>query len=190
MDFGSLIIGALLGGIPSWFISKAFSEKSSKELDQKLSKQASQLGASSSFINFERMLRTSNWRKEHINHNEVWICEANNTFQIVPSDDDRPFKEIWTTKFPDQNTSIFHINLTINGTIVKSLPFISGDGGRYTLPLPELAVDDKNTPSFYWSPNSVEVKVAEIIGNFYRYSSLKEVASFTGVEFHNVSSHA
>lgn len=190
MDFGSLIFGAILGGIPSWFISKAFSKKSSKELDQKLSRQVSQIGMSSSFINFERMLRTSKWRMEHIDHNEVWICQANNTFQIVPGKENRPFKEIWTTKFPDQNTSMFHINLTINGIIVKSLPFISGDGGRYTLPLPELAVDNSKTPTFYWSPNSVEVKVAEIIGNFYRYSSLKEVASFAGVEIHNVSYHA
>lgn len=189
MEIGSLIVGAILGAIPSWFISKAFAEKSNKELETKLRNQTAKIESATTFNNFERMLRTSKWRKEHVGHEEVWICENNNTFQIHMSDDNREFNETWTSVFPDQNTTMFHVNLTIGGTIVKSLPFISADGGRYTLPLPELAVTD-NVPSFYWSPNSVEVKVAEIIGNFYRYSSIEEVARFTKIELHTVANHA
>lgn len=189
MEFGSLIVGAILGAIPSWFISKSFAEKSSKELETKLRNQTSKIESATTFINFERMLRTSMWRKEYIGHEEVWICENNNTFQIHIGDDNREFKETWTSVFPDQNTTMFHVNLTIGETIVKSLPFISADGGRYTLPLPELAFIN-NVPSFNWSPNSVEVKVSEIIGNFYRYSSIKEVATFAKIELHTVANHA
>lgn len=189
MEIESLIIGAILGAIPSWFISKSFADKSSKELETKFNNQASKIESATTFNSFERMLRTSMWRKEYIGHDEVWICENNNTFQIHMSDDNREFKENWTTVFSDQNTTMFHVNLTIGGTIVKSLPFISADGGRYTLPLPELAVIN-NVPSFYWAPNSVEVKVAEIIGNFYRYNSIKEVAAFTKIDLHTVVSHA
>ncbi len=186
MEFMSLIVGALLGAVPSWFISQSFATKSNKELEQKLSKQTSTIESATTFNSFERMLRSSNWRKEHINNHEVWVCEKNNTFQIHMGDDHRNFKETWTSVFPDQNTSMFHVNLTVNGIIIKSLPFISADGGRYTLPLPELEVfEDK--PSFYWSPNSVEVKIAEIINNFYRCTSIKEVANFTKINLHLVT---
>jgi hypothetical protein len=189
MDIGSLIVGAIVGAIPSWFISKSFSDESSKELETQLNNHASKIESATTFNSFERMLRTSNWKKEHIGHGEIWVCEKNNTFQIHMCDDDREFKESWTSVFPDQNTTMFHVNLTIGGTIVKSLPFISADGGRYTLPLPELAVID-GKPSFFWSSNSVEVRVAEIIGNFYRYGSLGEVAEFTKVELHTVTKNA
>ena len=189
MEISSLIVGAIIGAIPSWIISRSFAKRSSKELEDKLNTQASRLESATTFNNFERMLRTSQWRKENIGHDEIWICERNNTFQIHMCDDHRDFKEAWTSVFSSQNTTLFHINLTIGGTIVKSLPFINADGGNYTLPLPELAVIN-NAHSFYWSPNSVEVKVAEIIGNFYRHKSIKEVAEFTKIELHTVSNHA
>ena len=188
MELLSLIVGALIGAIPSWFISKSFATASSKELEQKLKLQTSAIESASTFHSFEKMLRTSNWVKEYINDHDVWVCEKNNTFQLHNNEDRRDFKETWTSVFPDQNTSMFHINLTVNGIIIKSLPFISADGGRYTLPLPELEVFE-NKPSFYWSPNSVEVKIAEIIHNFYRCDSIKEVAKFTKISLHVVTNY-
>ena len=189
MELLSLIVGALIGAIPSWFISKSFATASSKELEQKLKLQTSAIESASSFNSFEKMLRSSNWRNEYINNNKVWVCEKNNTFQIHMGDDHRDFKETWTSVFPDQNTSMFHINLTVNGIIIKSLPFISADGDKYTLPLPELEVFENN-PNFYWSPNSVEVKIAEIINNFNTYTSIKEVANFTKINLHLVTNYA
>lgn len=186
MELITLIVGALLGAVPSWYTSKYFAEESSKDIDQKLNKQTGIIESATTFNNFEKMLRSSNWVKEHINNNEVWICEKNNTFQIHINEDLRSFKEKWTSVFSDQNASMFYINLTINGIIIKSLPFISADGGRYTLPLPEVDFFE-NQPGFYWSPNSVEVKIAEIIGNFYRYKSIKEVAEFTKIKLHSVN---
>ena len=90
--------------------------------------------------------------------------------------------------FPDQNTCLFYIDLKIGSTIIKSLPFISADGGRYTLPLPEQLIVDKEA-IYSWEPDSIEVKIAELIKNYYRYNSLKEVAEFTGVEFHRTNSY-
>ena len=186
MDIGTLIIGALLGGIPSWFISKYFANKSSKELASSLKNQTNQLNSKATLANFEKMLRSNEWVKEHEGHNAIWVCEKNRLFQMHIGDDDRKFCEKWTKVFPDQYTTMFHIDLKVQGTIINSLPFISADGGRYTLPLPELIVVD-DEPSFYWDPSSIEYKIAETIGNFYHYDSLEQVAGFTNIELHSVS---
>ena len=66
MELLSLIVGALIGAIPSWFISKSFATASSKELEQKFKLQNSVIESASSFNNFEKMLRSSNWRNEYI----------------------------------------------------------------------------------------------------------------------------
>ena len=189
MEIGTLIIGAILGGIPSWFISWHYAKKSNEELIVSLKRQTNELSSSSSFNNFERMLRNSEWRKEFINEEECWVCERDNTFQIHKGDDRRPFRERWTEVFPDQNGSMFEVHLKIQGTTIKSYHFISGDGGRYTLPLPELVVVDED-PSYHWNIDSVEAKIAEIIGNFYRYNTLAEVAAFTKVNLNRGANHA
>jgi hypothetical protein len=181
MDVMSLVIGAVFG----WFTNKYFSKKTSDEFVRKIDQQTFNLSAATTFAAFERMLRTSKWRKEHIDNKTVWVCENDNTFQFSASDDNREFNESWTSVFPNQGTSMFHINLTMGGTIVKSLPFISADGGQYTLPLPEIKIID-GKQFFFWSSDSIEVKIAEIIGNFYRNRSLEEVAFFTKIELHTV----
>ena len=189
MDIITLIVGAVLGAIPSWFISRSFALRSSIELDKKLKEQTKQINSTATLVNFERLLETSKWVKEYINNEEIWVCEENRTFQLKIGDDDRKFHEKWTEVFPDPYTTMFHIHLMVQGVTIKSLPFISADGGRYTLPLPELVVVN-DEPAFYWSPNSIEYKIAEVIGNFYRYGSLKEVANFTKIQLHHVANHA
>ncbi|MFT7158747.1 MAG: hypothetical protein ACI8Q1_003781 [Parvicella sp.] len=189
LDINSLVIGALLGGIPSWFISRYFSKESSKELIANLKRQDARSLTKNSFNGFETLLRTSAWTKEETDHSERWVCDKDNTFQFIRVDDDRDFKEKWTEVFPAQDARLFHIELKINESIIKSLPFICADGGRYTLPLPDRAVIDGEV-NFFWSPSNVEYKIAEIIGNFYRSGSLKEVAAFTKIDLHAIRNHA
>ncbi|KPZ70357.1 hypothetical protein AN944_02429 [Shewanella sp. P1-14-1] len=176
-----IFIGWILGIISSWVIAKIFAKQSSSELESKLTKQTTKLNSATSFINFERMIRSGKWQREDIENDEVWVCESNNLFQFKRSEDREPFREKWTSVFPDQNGSRFHINLMINGIVVRSLPFVSGDGGRYTLPLPDLELMNEEQV-FIWYRDDIDVLIAEIIGNYYRYNSIEQVAKFTKVE--------
>jgi len=189
MEIGTLITGAIIGAIPSWFISRHYAKKSSAELIGSLKRQTSELSSSSSFNSFERMLRNFEWRQEFIDGDECWVCERDNTFQIHKGDDRRAFREKWTDVFPDQNGSMLDVHLKIQGVTIKSYPFISGDGGRYTLPLPDLVVVD-DEPSYHWNIDSVEARIAEIMGNFYRYKTLAEVAALTKVNLNRGANHA
>ena len=181
MDAGPIFVGWLAGLVTSWAVAKVFAARSSRDLDDQLGRQTSALRANNSFVGFERMLRTAPWRKEWINERELWVCERNALFQFCRSEDRTGFAEAWTSVFPDQNGSRFYIHLMINGTIVRSLPFVSGDGGRYTLPLPDMTVVE-DTPAFCWYTEALDVRIAEIIGEFYRYDSIAQVAKFTKVE--------
>ena len=181
MELASTFIGWVLGLISSWLIAKLFAKRSSSDVEKKLKQQTTQLNSVNNFTSFERMLRTAKWRRENIGHDEVWVCEQNNLFQFKRSDDRRDFREKWTSVFPDQNGSMFHINLLINGTVVRSLPFVSGDGGRYILPLPEIAlIDDEQ--AFSWYRDEIDVIIADIIGDYYHCKSIEQVAKFTKVE--------
>jgi hypothetical protein len=177
----NIFIGWILGVVSSWAIAKIFAKKSSLELDDKLTHQTQKLSSATNFVSFERMIRASKWNCESIDHEEVWVCESNSLFQFVRSKHREEFHEKWTSVFPDQNGSRFHINLMISGIVVRSLPFVSGDGSRYTLPLPDLAlVGDEQV--FTWYKDELDVLISEIIGNYYRYNSIAEVAKFTKVE--------
>lgn len=176
-----IFIGWVLGIISSWIIAKIFASKSSTELGSKLTEQTQKLSSATNFVSFERMIRSAKWKREDIGHDEVWVCESNSLFQFKRSEDRVEFREKWTSVFPDQNGSRFHINLMINGTVVRSLPFVSGDGGRYTLPLPDLALVNEEQV-FTWYKDEMDVLISEIIGNYYRYNSIEQVAKFTKVE--------
>jgi len=177
----NIFIGWILGVISSWVIAKIFANKSSSELDDKLTQQTQKLSSATNFVSFERMIRSAKWKCEHIGRDEVWVCESNSLFQFKRSEYREEFREKWTSVFPDQNGSRFHVNLMINGTVVRSLPFVSGDGGRYTLPLPDLALVNEEQV-FTWYKDDLDVLISEIIGNYYRYSSIVDVAKFTKVE--------
>ena len=49
------------------------------------------------------------------------------------------------------------------------------------MPLPDLTlVNDEQV--FSWYKDEIDVLIAEIIGNYYRYNSIAQVAKFTKVE--------
>ena len=87
------------------------------------------------------LLVSSNWKKEYINQREVWIAEDNNTFQIQSGDEGDEFHESWTEMYPDQNTRKYPVYLKIDNSIVKELDFISLDGGRIFVPMPDRTIE-------------------------------------------------
>ncbi|MBA6413401.1 LapA family protein [Parahaliea sp. F7430] len=180
-----LLIGVILGGFVSWLISRWYYKASGENLRRELAKQTRELNSPATLTTFEQKLSSSNWSKEYIGQVECWICESDQSYQLKIGGDDRPFKEPWTSFFPDPFTTMFHIHLQVNGVTIKSMPFISADRGRYTLPLPEQRVSG-NDRFFTWSPDGIDYKIAEVIGSFYRESSLKGVARLLDIDIANV----
>jgi hypothetical protein len=99
----------------------------------------------------------------------------------VPHQDYEKFTEPWTEgKFPDPSTGKRRAELRINDSVVKSVIFIDMDGGRYFVPMPEIAmVGDERV--FYWVTNSTRFKVGKIIGTYYGDPTIEGVARHTGV---------
>ena len=125
---------------------------------------------------FEDLLRTSTWTKSFVGHTEIWMADADNTFQIEQGESTREFKERWTTIYPDPHSTAYPVYLKINGTTIKELTFISMDGGRIFVPMAEVRLDAKKIPEYFWNLNSLEVWVCRIIGIYYIYESLEGVA--------------
>ena len=91
------------------------------------------------------------------------------------------FGERWTKVFPDQNGSSYSVFLKIQGIVVYQLQFVSLDGGRIFVPMPEIRPVGNSTVEYFWHLGSLEIKVARIIGNYYIHKSLEGVAKVTRV---------
>ena len=52
------------------------------------------------------------------------------------------FKEVWANKFPDPRASSHYVDIFYNGAMVFRDLYVSVDGGRAKLPLPERKIDD------------------------------------------------
>lgn len=181
MEIVLLIIGAVIGGAISWGISHKYYEKSSKENKELIEELSQGIKETNTLKYFEVLLTSSNWKEEFINHRIVWIAEDNNTFQIQSGDEGDEFNESWTEMYPDQNTRIYPVYLKIDNSIVKELDFISLDGGRISVPMPDKTVEGDKV-RYIWNINSLEVKLCKVIGNYYIYEDLAGVARMSKVE--------
>jgi len=188
MNIASLLISGGLGGVISWWLTKHYYIKSSKELEENLDEVTRKLSSQETLEEFERLLEQSEWEVDHQGMEPVYVCRAKPTFQFDMKGEGDDFYEDWMKVFPDKNGKVFDLNLKINGITVKTIRFISADGGKYTLPLPEVyLVDDEQ--AFVWRKNTLGYKVAAVIGNFYRCGSLEEVGRFTGVDVYTDQRH-
>ena len=130
---------------------------------------------------FEKLLENSSWRKELIDHKEVWICDKDNTYQIEIGDCAGEFHEKWTQVYPDsQNVSRYPVYLKINNAIIKEITFISCDGGRIFVPLPELQSESGQTV-YLWKRDSLQYKVCQIVGHYYIYKNIEGIAQMSKI---------
>jgi hypothetical protein len=174
----------LLGLLAGWMIAHFYYRKSTRDLTVRLSNLKEELEDAlrpkTSLADFERMVESSPWRAETIANENVWICEGNNSFQVVQGESDlsETFTETWTEHFPDQQHSgRCPVYLKIGGTIVREIPFVWLDGGRVLVPMPDVRVENRKQ-IFYWRGLSLEFKLGEIIGRFYIHNTMYGVASF------------
>ncbi|HOM14672.1 MAG TPA: hypothetical protein PLB41_15285 [Rubrivivax sp.] len=175
-DLLLFVAGCAIGGLLSWLITHRYYIKAGKDQQAELSRLSSELRPRNSLRDFEDLLTDSAWTKEVVDHTEIWIASKDARFQIVHGDQYREFKERWTSVYPDQNSSAYPVYLKIGETIVKELTFISMDGGRIFVPMPEVRPLKGANPEYFWNVNSLAVKVCRINGAYYIYNDLEGVA--------------
>jgi hypothetical protein len=130
---------------------------------------------------FIYLLDTSKWTKEDISHEEIWFSSKNYNFQIKKAFVDNSFNEEWTKVYPDKTVSRYSVFLYLNNFPIKEIVFISCDGGRIFVSLPDIEYK-KEERFFYWSRNSLGFKIMKIIGDFYIYESIESVAEKSSIE--------
>lgn len=129
---------------------------------------------------FEKLLENSSWRKELIDHKEVWFCDKDNTYHIEIGDRIGEWQEKWAKVYPDVNSSQYPVYLKISNVTIKELTFISCDGGRIFVPLPELR-SDSDQAGYIWKRDSLPHKVCQIIGRYYIHQNIEGIARMSKI---------
>jgi len=182
MEFAMFIAGLVLGGLVSWLITHRYYVKAGKDQAEQLTALEERLKSKNTLQDFENLLESSQWHKEFIDHTELWNADDDNTFQIECGQKFRQFKEKWTDVYPDPDSSASPVYLKINGNVIKEINFISMDGGRIFVPMPDIRLRDDEIVEYFWNLNSLEVKVCRVVGSYYIYNNLKGVAKRSKIE--------
>jgi len=175
-EFQTFVLGASIGGLLSWLITHRYYLKATADQQLEFTKLQAALRPHNTLSDFEDLLRTSSWTKSVMEHKEIWLADADNTFQIEQGESTREFKERWTTIYPDSNSIAYPVYLKINGTTIKELLFISMNGGRISVPMAETRLDATGAIEYFWNINSLAVSVCRIIGSYYIYENLEGIA--------------
>ena len=182
MEIAMFVLGVALGGLLSWGITHRYYKKAGDDQRKELDDLKAALRSKNTLADFEERLVSDKWSKTHVGQREVWMCDADNTFQIHESDDNRPFNEQWTNGFPDPSSTASEIILKIGPTVIHEVTFVSLDGRRIFVPMPELrGRGDSDDVQFVWSRSSLELKLCSVIGQYYIYDDLAGIARRTDV---------
>lgn len=93
------------------------------------------------------------------------------------------YEEPWTQKFPDSSALSHYVEYWQGSTLLKRSCFIVVDGGRYTVPQPQLhnidpSKDGREHLRFTINTDSIEWKIAKL---YDQYAHLEEVLPSVGV---------
>ena len=175
----------LMGALVSFLISRAYHQKAIAEAKLANRELVSKLDSRNSRGHFELLLVSPNWQKVTDEVGDYrWVCDTDTRCEIRKGRaGDSGFTEAWTAAFPDgQNNRYVPVNLLKGGVVIEQLAFVSCDGGRYLLPMPQ-PYSDAGALGYCWVEESLAERVARIVGVFYREESLSDVCSLTGVEW-------
>ena len=189
MEIVLFVSGLIVGGLTTWFCSHVYYKKSTRDLQRRVNELSDNLRPKTTIQDFDTFLESSTWTEQEVGQSRIWVCDADNTFQMARSDDDgEPFDEPWTQPYPDSKSYSYYIYLKINGHPIKQIRFVSVDGGRIFVPMPEQKVI-RGERCFFWVLGSLELKVCKHVGRYYNYNDIEGVANhseitlLTAVEF-------
>ena len=138
--------------------------------------------SSKNLTTFEDLISNARWRKEIITQREIYICEKDNTFQIEIGECGGEFHEKWTQVYPDKgNVSRYPVYMKIGNTTIKEFTFISCDGGRIFVPIPELQSEGDQTVCI-WRKDSLPYKICQIVGHYYIYKTIEGIAQVSKIK--------
>lgn len=131
------------------------------------------------------------WEMRMIGNSEIYFYVEDNNYKIVQGDsslrDWEPRIEPWMNNFPDAHVSEWSVYIKHGENIIAEYMFMSCDGARYFIPIPKKRCAEPgegytcNRFEYFWHRNSIEYKVAGVIGRFYNCENLEEVARFCGI---------
>ncbi|MDD5039887.1 MAG: hypothetical protein PHY34_01930 [Patescibacteria group bacterium] len=123
--------------------------------------------------------RTKKWKKINISRDESnWQYETHPEFVIEIDEVGHNWttKEGWMKDYPDETKHVRAVKIKVNGQALVSVEFISLDGGRYFIPVPERKLisgqSEKANFSYWYTP--IQVGIANIIGRYYRDETLEK----------------
>ncbi len=91
-----------------------------------------------------------NWRLDVTSHSLTAALRSNLSITIawgITANDD--FKEDWANSFPDAHATSHYVDFFFNGALVYRALYLTVDGGRAKLPLPESDHQGRFTPRTY-----------------------------------------
>jgi|GEM_PF-2898258 len=132
---------------------------------------------------FEKLVENGKWKKEYIGYRGRWVCEDNDLYQIDLSSEHNDFEEEWANIYPNRKAFSQPVLLKIRGVEIKQITFVYCDETRIFVPLPEkVAVDSTGSCHFEWNKNSLEFKLAKIIGRYYIYKNIEGIAEMSKIK--------
>lgn len=147
------------------------------------------------FAKWKALLANGEWLRRELSgehgNKTVWTSvedpsyQIENTYEVEVEN----FSEPWTKGFPDPHASSYNVNLNISGATMHQELFVSLDGGRYFVPIPEVRVENNSLESyersFIYDSGSLRFLLGKVIGRFYfSDSNLVVFAARHGIEIH------
>ena len=78
------------------------------------------------------------------------------------------FQEKWVEIFPDKSASSHYIDIFYNGMVVFRIPYVTVDGGRCYLPLPERDFDENKKEIVKLKTPKNEYNFIKLVNSFLR----------------------
>jgi hypothetical protein len=187
------VIFLLMGAFVGWVTAHSYYRKSTRDLRAEASELKEQIVSLKQTLRPKTTLEdfasaldgAGDWVQDSIANETVWIYQPDNSFQIVVGDLelDEPFSEPWIV-FPDQHHNYrLPVRLSISGNTIKELDFISADGGRVFVPLPN-SKRKGDTQISSWEESAISFKVGVIIGRFYIYKDMEGIARVCDIKIY------
>ena len=144
------------------------------------------------FATWKSLLQIGQWSERELSgrhgNKTVWTSDEDQRYQIENTYEveSKNFSEPCIKGFPDPHRSSSWVELKVSGATIEQVLFVSLDGGRYFVPMPEQRVTENEDGSiernFFYDRSSLRYQLGNVIGRFYIKDSLVQFAIWKGIE--------